>query len=436
MRAQDLSIFVEIFKILELIEMSERPIFCDNNSGYQEPIMNKMETAAGLVLITAFAAAIAAGGMFSGKSTETNRGANVNVTNVADLLDDGEPRHVDIAICLDTSGSMSQLIQSARQKLWAVVNELATAQPKPVLRVALYQYGGSALASEDGWVKQLCPLTNDLDMVYEKLFELNSSGSTEYVARVMRSATTQLKWSKSKSALKIIFIAGNERATQDPSFKLRDTCKAAATAGILVNTVYCGDDATGRSTGWSDAAVWADGRYAAIDQKSGTIAIQTVYDKKLAELSTKLNTTYVRFGADGTKRSDRQFAQDANAISLNTAAAADRATVKATGFYDNATWDLGDASRKRDFDIRKIDNKYLPKVMQSMTDSDKVAYIATQVKSRGALQKEIRDLSAKRMKIVKAKTAEGAATGKLSLDKALKDMVRIQAEKQNFKFKE
>ncbi|MBT3202576.1 MAG: VWA domain-containing protein [Phycisphaerales bacterium] len=398
--------------------------------------MSKTETAAGLVLIAVFTAAIAVGSMFDGKSTETKRGDNVNVTNAAHLLDEGEPRHVDIAICLDTSGSMSQLIQSARQKLWAVVNELATADPKPVLRVALYQYGGSALASEDGWVKQLCPLTNDLDMVYEKLFELNSSGSTEYVARVMHAATTQLKWSQSKSALKIIFIAGNERATQDPSFQLRSTCKAAATAGILVNTVYCGDEVTGRNTGWSDAAMWADGRYAAIDQKSGTIAIQTVYDKKLAELSSKLNKTYVRFGVSGAKRADRQEAQDANASSLNTAAAADRATVKATGFYDNSTWDLGDASRKKGFDIRKVDNKYLPKVMQSMTDGDKVAYVATQVKARAALQKEIRDLSKLRAKDVKAKAAAGAIPGKISLDKALKDMVRTQAEKQNFKFKE
>ncbi|MCP4378978.1 MAG: VWA domain-containing protein [bacterium] len=76
-------------------------------------------------------------------------------------------RHVDLVICLDTSGSMSGLIQSAKQKLWAVVNELATVKPKPVLRVALYHYGNSGLTAENGWVKQLCPLTTDLDKVYE-----------------------------------------------------------------------------------------------------------------------------------------------------------------------------------------------------------------------------------------------------------------------------
>jgi len=43
-------------------------------------------------------------------------------------------RHVDLVICLDTSGSMSGLIESAKQKLWAVVNELARARPRPRLR--------------------------------------------------------------------------------------------------------------------------------------------------------------------------------------------------------------------------------------------------------------------------------------------------------------
>ena len=51
-------------------------------------------------------------------------------------------RPVDLAICLDTSGSMSGLIESAKQKLWTVVNELAQARPTPRLRVALYRLVG------------------------------------------------------------------------------------------------------------------------------------------------------------------------------------------------------------------------------------------------------------------------------------------------------
>ncbi|MDP6542733.1 MAG: vWA domain-containing protein [Phycisphaerae bacterium] len=343
-------------------------------------------------------------------------------------------RHVDLAICLDTSGSMSGLIQSAKQKLWAVVNELATARPKPVLRVALYHYGNDGLKSENGWVKQLCPLTTNLDMVYEKLFPLTTNGGTEYVARVMLAATTQLKWDKSKDTLRIIFIAGNEPATQDKVHKLRDTCKAAATAGIIVNTLHCGSEDKGRKTGWADAAAWADGQYAAIDHDRGTVVINTPHDKKLAELSAKLNVTYIGYGRGGKDGLARQKKQDANASSMNAPAAAQRASAKAGGLYTNTGWDLVDASKQKDFDITKIKTEDLPKDMQKMSDDEKKAHIAKQSASRAAIQKEIMELSKKRIVFVKAEMAKKGLNEKTSFDAALRKMVRTQAEKRNFKF--
>ena len=343
-------------------------------------------------------------------------------------------RHVDLVICLDTSGSMSGLIQSAKQKLWAVVNELATAKPKPVLRVALYHYGNDGLNRENGWVKQLCPLTSDLDTVYENLFKLTTNGGTELVARVMRAATTELKWDRSKGTLRIIFIAGNEAATQDKTHKLRDTCKAAASAGIIVNTIHCGSESKGRSTGWADAAAWADGQYAAIDHDRGTVVINTPHDKKLAELSASINKTYVSYGSKGKASMERQSAQDANASSLNAPAAAQRASAKASGLYNNAGWDLVDASKDEKFDITKVKKEDLPEPMRKMTDEQRKAYIADQAAKRVKIQKEIQELSKKRDTYVKAEMAKKGLDEKASFDAALRNMVRTQAEKQNFKF--
>jgi hypothetical protein len=48
---------------------------------------------------------------------------------------------IDLVICLDTSGSMSGLIDTAKEKLWAIVNEMDRAEPTPVLRVGLLTYG-------------------------------------------------------------------------------------------------------------------------------------------------------------------------------------------------------------------------------------------------------------------------------------------------------
>src|SRR3989337_2424063 len=70
---------------------------------------------------------------------------------------------VQIALLLDTSGSMSGLIDQAKAQLWKVVNELATAKRggvRPDLRIALYEYGNDALSAQGHWIRQVSALTD------------------------------------------------------------------------------------------------------------------------------------------------------------------------------------------------------------------------------------------------------------------------------------
>ncbi len=340
-------------------------------------------------------------------------------------------KHIDLAICLDTSNSMDGLIDSAKQKLWAVVNELATAKPRPELRVALYQYGNDGLNKENGWVQRVCDLTGDLDEVYDKLFALRTNGGTEYVARVTRAAADELKWDKGKNTLRMIFVAGNEAATQDGKFKLKDVCAATAGKGIIINTIFCGNEARGRQTGWADAALWADGQYAAIDQDRGTVVINTPYDKKLSELSARLNTTYVAYGARGGKGLSLQTAQDSNARTLSPSASAERAVAKAGGLYRNAAWDLVDAMKEKKVDLAKVPEAELPENMRKMTPEQR-----KQAAEREKIQKEIKDLDAKRKAHVKEEMNKRGLEEGASFDAALRKAVRLQAESKDFKFEE
>lgn len=346
-------------------------------------------------------------------------------------------RHVDLVICLDTSGSMTRLIEAAKQKLWAVVNELATAKPKPVLRVGLYQYGNDGLSRENGWVERLCPLTDNLDEVYGKLFALRTNGGTEYVARVIRAATNELKWNMDKRTLRVIFVAGNEPATQDErTYKLQDICKAAATKGIIVNTIFCNDEAKGRRTGWADAAAWADGKYAAINRRVGTVVISTPYDKKLAELSTALNVTYIPYGTRGKAGKLNQANQDANATSMNAPAAAQRAMAKGSSLYRSHGWDLVDGIAEGKVDLAKLKAADLPKNMRKMDIKERKKYVDQMLARRKKAQAAIKDMGAKRDKHVKAEMAKRGPSGKASFDEALRRMVRIQALEKGFEFEE
>ena len=74
---------------------------------------------------------------------------------------------IEVALCLDTSGSMKPLIDAARLSLWDIVNDLAQAEPTPVLRVALLGFGGRAEGRQNGWVRVRVPLTEATSRVAE-----------------------------------------------------------------------------------------------------------------------------------------------------------------------------------------------------------------------------------------------------------------------------
>ena len=344
-------------------------------------------------------------------------------------------KHIDLVICLDTSGSMRGLIESAKQKLWAVVNELATARPRPKLRVALYHYGNNGLKPQTGWVQKLCGLTGNLDEIYGKLFPLRTNGGNEYVARVVKAATDELDWNMDKGTLRVIFVAGNEPATQDKKYKLQDVCKAAATKGIIINTIFCGAVTVGRRTGWEDAARWADGRYAAIDQDRGTVVVNTPYDKKLAELGAELNKTYVAYGRGGAVGAAMQKAMDGRARSLSPAAAAERATGKASGLYTQEKWDLVDATKDGKVKLAEVAEGELPAEMKKMSAKDRQKYLAEKAKQRADIQRQIQQLSEKRQAYVKKEMAKLGLSEKQAFDAVLRSAVRAQAEKKNFRFK-
>lgn len=341
--------------------------------------------------------------------------------------------HVDLAICLDTSSSMDGLINAARTKLWDIVNTLATARPRPILRVALYEYGNTGLEAESGWVRRVLGLTDDLDTVYKELMALETSGGDEYVARVVTRAVEDLEWSADKNALQIIVVAGNEPATQDPQIPHLDAAKRAITKGIMVNTIYCGPRDDGQRTGWAELARAADGKYASIDQDQ-TFTVATPVDGKLTELGAELNRTYVPFGDAGREGAANQVAQDQNAAAVAPAAAAQRAVAKSSALYTNARWDLVDACRDEDFKLADVPEADLPEAMRKMTPAERRDHLQRLGERRRRLQEEIQALAAEQRRFIEAERAKQADKAGASLDAALLDILTEQAKAKGFTF--
>jgi hypothetical protein len=343
-----------------------------------------------------------------------------------------EKPHIDIVFCIDCSGSMGPVIETAKQKVWAIVNQVAKAKPSPELRIGLIGYGNAM-----GPFRTFA-LTSDLDEVYKNLLPFDDRlGGDEFVGLAIHKATTEMKWAEGKQVMKVIYVVGNETAHQGPAeFDYTKTARAAIAKGIMVNAIYCGDYdyATAHST-WQEFAKLADGSYMEIAGQGGAVTVATPFDQELTDLSGKLNTTYVGYGEQRREKVAQQVANDATSAHYSLSSAADRAGAKASPQYGNGNWDLVDATKSvKDFDVKKLKDEELPEEMRKMTPDQRVAYVAGKTKEREQIAQKIKALSVKRDAYIKAEVAKKGLDTNKSFDESVRKSITEQAAKKGFEF--
>lgn len=347
-----------------------------------------------------------------------------------------EKNLIQLAILLDSSGSMSGLIDQAKSQIWKIVNELALAKrdgKSPDIEVGLYEYGKATIPSSEGYLRMLVPLSTDLDRVSDQLFKITTNGGDEYCGKVIQVATESLKWSKSNKALKVIVIAGNEPFTQG-SVDYKVACKNAISKGIVVNTIFCGDRRTGIQTNWKDGADLADGKYMAIDHTKRVVHIEAPQDDEILKLGKELNKTYIGYGRKGRILKQRQAAQDANARKMSKSVMVQRSFTKSSKKYKNTKWDLVDAMENDEVKVEEMEEKELPPEMKKMKKSERKKYVEKKSKERSILQKKIAKLRKARDAYVLKERKKRAGKDK-TLDSVIVNAIREQAMKKKFSFK-
>ena len=78
---------------------------------------------------------------------------------------------LEMVFVLDTTGSMSGLIDGAKQKIWGIVNGVMR-ESHPSVRIGLVAYRDRG----DEYLTQVLPLTDDLDKVYTTLMDYRADG--------------------------------------------------------------------------------------------------------------------------------------------------------------------------------------------------------------------------------------------------------------------
>lgn len=338
---------------------------------------------------------------------------------------------IDVVFCIDCSGSMGGVIETAKQKVWGIVNEVAKVKPTPILRIGLYGYGNG-----EGPFRKF-DLTADLDEVYKNLMTFKDEGwGSEYVGLVIQKATTEMDWAQGNQSLRVIYVVGNETAQQG-SVDYKASAPAAIARGIQVNAIYCGNtDYQNATPTWREVARLADGQYMEIAGSGGGIVMATPFDDQLAQLNTRLNGTYIGYGAAAPAAVANQAMQDSNSISVaggSNSVLAERAVAKSSALYSNGRWDLVDRSREANFDLGVLPEQDLPKELRDLEPAKRAEFIQAKAKERAEVQSQIQTLAERRNAFIKQEIEKKGLTESQALDRAIRQSIIDQAEKKGFK---
>ncbi|MDR7211190.1 vWA domain-containing protein [Flavobacterium piscis] len=317
-----------------------------------------------------------------------------------------ENTKIQVALLLDTSSSMDGLIDQAKSRLWNIVNTLTTLKYEgktPDIEIALYEYGNDGLSKQSNYIRQITPLSTDLDLISEKLFALSTNGGKEYCGAVIQDATKQLKWAKESRNMKLIYIAGNEDFNQG-GINYKEAISDALKNDIYVNTIFCGDKTEGINTHWKEGADYGKGKYFNIDSNESVRYVATPYDDQITKCNEKINTTYIGYGTKGSAKKMNQEMQDKNAQGVSAANYAERAVSKSKAVYKNESWDLIDKVKDDATAISKIKKEELPAELQNKSTEELKTIVAQKSKEREKIQKEIGELAKKRQEFIDNET--------------------------------
>ncbi|OUR64309.1 hypothetical protein A9Q79_07680 [Methylophaga sp. 42_25_T18] len=343
-----------------------------------------------------------------------------------------EQPKIEVVFVLDTTGSMSGLIDTAKEKIWSIASTMASAQTAPDIKMGLVAYRDRG----DAYVTKTVALSNDLDSMYAQLMDFKADGggdTPESVNQGLYEAVNNMQWNDDQQTYKVVFLVGDAPAHMDyqDDIKYPETIALAKQKGIIINTIQAGQDAA-TTANWQQVASLGNGDYFQVEQSGSAIAIATPFDKKLAELSKKLDDTRLYFGnkEDKKKQALKLSATKKLHEESSDASRARRATFnssksgKANFLGDN---ELVDAIESGRMDLKDIPEEELPQPLQTMTTDEQTAYIAKEAKQRKEIGQDLKVLAEKRENYLRKKVeADGGARD--SFDTKLYGSITAQAK--------
>lgn len=332
---------------------------------------------------------------------------------------------VEVVFVIDTTSSMSGLIEGAKQRIWAIANEISKGRPAPRVKMGLVAFKDKG----DSYVTKVFDLSENLDNTYKDLMTLSAEGGgdgPEHVIAALDDAATNISWSSDPKTFKVVYLVGDAPPHEDYSDAptLAAVMQKAVRRGLIVNSVQCGVD--GETTvAFNRVARLGEGRLLPVPQDGGMIAVATPFDDRMASLSAKLEGTGLAFGKG--KSAARESGMLAAAVRgmASAPAAAERAEYKARKGFDSES-DLASAVAENRVALKDVKADELPDALRDLPAEKREARLNEISAERANLKKEMDGLVAQRASWLKKQSGAKRAD---SFDTRLVDALKAQAAK-------
>ena len=342
----------------------------------------------------------------------------------------GQGAEIDAVFLLDTTGSMSGLIATAKEKIWRIADQLAEGEPEPDIRMGLVAYRDRG----DDYVTRVFDLTDDLDQLYGHLtsFEAAGGGDTpESVNQALHDGVHKMSWRTGPSVYRVIFLVGDAPPKMDYEDDVKYAVSAAEAArrDIVVNTLQCGGMDETRQV-WQHIAGLGGGRYVMIPQDAQR-DLTTPMDAKLRHINQELAGTVVPWGSEDEKETLRGKAERAGAASAEVAASRLAYMDKKGKKVTSGRSDLIDALASGEIELDAVPENQLPEHLQAMDPDRRRQWIEDIAARRRGLLSEVAWLTERRKAYLEEKQGPKAQD---AFDQQVLDAIREQALKKCIRY--
>jgi len=351
-----------------------------------------------------------------------------------DVAKDAKKPRIEVCFVLDTTGSMSGLIEGAKEKIWSIANEMIAAKPTPELKLALIGYRDRG----DEYVTKLTDLTADIDAIHGKLMEFSANGGgdgPESVNQALHEAVTKVSWSDDRDVLKIVFLVGDAPPHMDYEQDVRypEVCQAAMKRDLVINAVQCGQEHETTKV-WKEIAKLAEGKYIPLVQTGGMVRIAAPQDEQIAALNREIGGTLIGYG-DARARSS-VVAKQAAAEAAAPAATADRLSYNAaTGRTVQGGGELIDQLDRGEVKLDDVKEEALPEEFRGLDEKQLAAAVEAKRAKRKEIQARLEKLLEERNAFIIAEKKRIAESGKGdSFDEEVSGTVREQAARKGIEY--